>query len=41
MAKIHERMPVILPDGGLEAYEVSALVNSQRDDSPEFMRTVK
>ena len=63
MAKIHNRMPVILPEGArdtwldptageaelrgllvplppeeLEAYEVSALVNSPRNDSPECTR---
>jgi putative SOS response-associated peptidase YedK len=65
MAKIHNRMPVILPvgerdrwldpatDGAelrgllvplpakeLEAYEVSTLVNSPRNDSPECVRPV-
>jgi putative SOS response-associated peptidase YedK len=65
MAKIHNRMPVILPEGArdrwldpaaneaelrgllvplpakdLEAYEVSALVNSPRNDSPECVRPV-
>jgi putative SOS response-associated peptidase YedK len=65
MAKIHDRMPVILPPGArdrwldamageaelrellvplldedLEAYEVSALVNSPRNDSPECVRRV-
>jgi putative SOS response-associated peptidase YedK len=65
MASIHDRMPVILPEGArerwldpsasetelhallvllpakdLEAYEVSALVNSPRNESPECMRPV-
>jgi putative SOS response-associated peptidase YedK len=65
MAKIHDRMPVILPPGArdrwldpaagevelrgllvplraeeLEAYEVSTLVNSPRNDSPECVRPV-
>jgi putative SOS response-associated peptidase YedK len=63
MAKIHNRMPVILPAGArdrwldptsgeaelrdllvplpaqdLEAYEVSTLVNSPRNDSPECVK---
>jgi putative SOS response-associated peptidase YedK len=66
MAKIHDRMPVILPPGardlwldptaseaelrgllvalpaeGLEAYEVSTVVNSPRNDSPECVRPVE
>jgi putative SOS response-associated peptidase YedK len=66
MAKIHNRMPVILPEGArdrwldpaaneaelrgllvplpakdLEAYEVSALVNSPRNDSPECAKPVE
>jgi putative SOS response-associated peptidase YedK len=66
MAKIHDRMPVILPPGArdrwldptaseaelrrllvplraedLNAYEVSARVNSPRNDSPECVRPVE
>jgi len=66
VAKIHDRMPVILPPGerdrwlepttseaelrellvplpteDLEAYEVSALVNSPANDSPECVRRVE
>jgi putative SOS response-associated peptidase YedK len=66
MAKIHDRMPVILPEGArdrwldatasetelrgllvpfldedLEAYEVSAIVNSPRNDSPECVKPVE
>jgi putative SOS response-associated peptidase YedK len=65
MARIHDRMPVILPEGArdrwldstaneaelrellvplpaedLEAYEVSALVNSPRNDSAGCVRLV-
>jgi putative SOS response-associated peptidase YedK len=65
MAKIHNRMPVILPAGArdrwldptadeaelrrllvplpgqeLEAYEVSTLVNSPRNDSPQCVKPV-
>jgi putative SOS response-associated peptidase YedK len=65
MAKIHDRMPVILPEGArdrwldpitseaglrgllvplpaesMEAYEVSTLVNSPLNDSPECVRPV-
>jgi putative SOS response-associated peptidase YedK len=65
MAKIHDRMPVVLPEGArdrwldptaseaalrgllvplpaedLEAYEVSPLVNSPGNDSPECVRPV-
>jgi putative SOS response-associated peptidase YedK len=65
MGKIHDRMPVILPEGArdrwldsmasetelrellvtlpaeeLTAYEVSALVNSPSNDSPECVRSV-
>ena len=66
MAKLHDRMPVILPPGArdrwldptaseaelrgllvplpaeeLSAYEVSALVNSPKNDSPECVRRVE
>ena len=66
MATIHDRMPVILPEGArhrwldptaneaelrgllvplpaedVEAYEVSALVNSPRNDSTECVRQVE
>lgn len=66
MARVHDRMPVILlpgardrwldpttgeaelrtllvpvPSGYLEAYEVSTLVNSPRNDSPECVRAVR
>jgi putative SOS response-associated peptidase YedK len=64
MAKIHDRMPVILPEGAHDRwldptasetelrallapipaeypdYEVSTLVNSPRNDSPERVRAV-